>query len=88
MTRRDLMRILLASAIAESVDVERLLWVPKPLVTVPTLPLSVTDRPEYGFAFRDQTGSSIRFVQRYNVETDKLPNRRGIWVTAALQSVP
>lgn len=35
MTRRDLLRLMLASAIAESVDVERLFWTPKPIVTVP-----------------------------------------------------
>lgn len=38
MTRRDLLRLLLVSAVAEAVDVEKLLWVPKPIVTVPELP--------------------------------------------------
>lgn len=37
MNRRDLLRLLLGSAIAEAVDVERLLWVPKPIVTVPDI---------------------------------------------------
>ena len=36
MNRRDLLRLLLASAAAECVDVERLLWVPRPIITVPT----------------------------------------------------
>lgn len=35
MNRRDLLRLLLASAIAESVDVEKLLWIPKSIITVP-----------------------------------------------------
>lgn len=36
MNRRDCLRLLLASSIAEAVDVERLLWVPRPMITVPT----------------------------------------------------
>lgn len=35
MNRRDLLKLLLASVIAEAVDVEQLLWAPKPIVTVP-----------------------------------------------------
>jgi len=35
MNRRDFLRILLASAVAEAVDVEQLLWTPKPIITVP-----------------------------------------------------
>lgn len=38
MTRRDLLKFLLTTAVAEAVDVEKLLWVPKPIVTVPALP--------------------------------------------------
>lgn len=34
-TRRDLLKLLLASAVAEAVDVEKLLWTPKAIVTVP-----------------------------------------------------
>lgn len=37
-TRRDLLRILLAAPIAATVDVERLLWVPKPIIVVPAMP--------------------------------------------------
>lgn len=36
--RRTLIKLLLASAVAEAVDVERLLWTPKPIITVPALP--------------------------------------------------
>jgi hypothetical protein len=35
------MRLLLASAVAEAVDVEKLLWVPKPIVTVPARPMEL-----------------------------------------------
>lgn len=38
MTRRDLLRLLLAAPIAASLDVEKLLWVPKPIVVVPAMP--------------------------------------------------
>lgn len=37
-TRRDMLRILLAAPIAATVDVERLLWVPKPIIVVPAMP--------------------------------------------------
>jgi len=47
MTRRDLLRLLLASAMAEAVDVEQLLWVPRPIITVPAMPR----RPEYAMWF-------------------------------------
>lgn len=33
--RRGFLRLLLASPLAATVDVEKLLWVPKPLITVP-----------------------------------------------------
>jgi hypothetical protein len=42
MTRRDLLRLLLASPLAAAVDVEHLLWTPRPIVTVPALPSYVT----------------------------------------------
>ncbi len=38
LTRRDLLRMLLASPIAAAVDVEQLLWTPKPIITVPAMP--------------------------------------------------
>ncbi len=37
LVRRDLLRLLLASPIAALVDVERLLWTPRTLVTVPAV---------------------------------------------------
>lgn len=36
-TRRSLLKLLLASATAEAVDFEKLLWTPKPIITVPGL---------------------------------------------------
>lgn len=38
MTRRDLLRYLLATTLAATVDLEHLLWTPKPIITVPALP--------------------------------------------------
>ncbi len=49
MTRRDLLKILLASAVADALDVERLLWVPRPIVTVPAM----LDPTKIRFAMRD-----------------------------------
>lgn len=40
MIRRDWLKLLLAAPIAATVDVEKLLWVPKPIVTVPAMPLA------------------------------------------------
>lgn len=42
LTRRDLLRWLLAAPIAATVDVEQLLWVPKPIITVPAMPTDIT----------------------------------------------
>lgn len=42
MNRRDMLRLLLGSAAAAVVDFEKLLWVPKPIVVVPAMPLSLT----------------------------------------------
>lgn len=36
MTRRDLLKLLLASAMAEAIDFEKLLWTPKPII-VPSI---------------------------------------------------
>jgi hypothetical protein len=38
--RRTFLRMLLATPIAMELDVEKLLWVPRPMITVPALPLS------------------------------------------------
>lgn len=41
MTRRDLLKILLATPAALTLDYEKLLWVPKPIIVVPELPLGL-----------------------------------------------
>lgn len=43
--------MLLASPIAATVDVEKLLWVPKPIITVPAMPWTYggITRPQYAF---------------------------------------
>ena len=60
MNRRDLLRLLLASVIAEAVDVERLLWVPKPIVSVAAMsPLT-----PIGYAVIDISGTQY-FIPYY-----------------------
>jgi hypothetical protein len=39
MTRRDLLRALLAIPAMAALDVEQLLWVPKPIIVVPAMPM-------------------------------------------------
>lgn len=39
MTRRDLLRLMLAAPIAATLDVEKLLWIPGQMVTVPEMPI-------------------------------------------------
>lgn len=34
MNRRDLLKLLLGTTIAEAVDIDRLLWVPRPIIAV------------------------------------------------------
>lgn len=36
--RRDFLKLLLATPLAATVDVEQLLWVPKPIIVVPAMP--------------------------------------------------
>lgn len=36
--RRSFLKLLLASALAEAVDVEQLLWIPRAIITVPAYP--------------------------------------------------
>jgi hypothetical protein len=39
MDRRGFLAVLLGTAAAEAIDFERLLWIPKPIITVPAMPL-------------------------------------------------
>lgn len=38
MNRRSFLKFLLSTPLALTVDVEKLLWVPKPIITVPAMP--------------------------------------------------
>lgn len=53
MRRRDFLRLLLASPLAATVDVEQLLWTPKPIIVVPAMPRTGTigaiDRATFSF---------------------------------------
>lgn len=55
MNRRDLLRLILAAPIAAVVDVERLLWTPKPIITVPAMPYGLFN-PQADLARQYQTG--------------------------------
>lgn len=44
-TRRDFLKYLLATPLAMELDVEKLLWVPKPIITVPELPITLWGIP-------------------------------------------
>lgn len=41
MDRRSFLRLLLATPLAATVDVEALIWVPKPIIVVPAFPRGV-----------------------------------------------
>lgn len=87
MRRRDFLRLLLASPIAATLDVERLLWVPSPLVTVPAMPAALVGNrfvtPECVTAL----GFSLRFVKQYNVLADQNLTRID-WAAGPLVTVP
>lgn len=40
-SRREWLSLLLASAAAETLDLERLLWTPKAIITVPAMPIAL-----------------------------------------------
>lgn len=62
MRRRDFLKILLAApAIAATVDVEQLLWEPKPMVTVPEMPAPMRfDGHEFSFTLEEFTEEHLR----------------------------
>jgi len=42
MNRRDFLKFLLTTPIAATMDLEKLLWVPKPIIVVPAMPRALT----------------------------------------------
>ena len=63
MNRRAFLELLahgaLGAAVASTFDLEKLLWVPKPMVTVPAMPSIATDVA---------TGISIRMVKEWDIK--------------------
>jgi hypothetical protein len=62
MDRRGFLKLLLASAVAEAVDVEKLLWVPKPIITVPSNYESAIEginRATFKFWRNQQVGGAV-----------------------------
>lgn len=64
LTRRDWLRLLLAAPLAATVDVEQLLWVPKPIITVPAIPTLMFHRDAFSFVMQDI--ELQEFQRRYN----------------------
>lgn len=68
MNRRAFLQLLTTGAIgaglAESIDLERLLWTPKPIITVPAMPKAM--------------GMSVRFVREWDALLSKHVNRFGV----------
>lgn len=63
-SRRDFLKLLLAAPIAATVDVEKLLWVPTPMVTVPAMPWLVFHRDAFAFVMKDMPLDEMQ--RRYN----------------------
>jgi len=62
MNRRDFLRVLLASAVAESLDVEKLLWTPKPIITVPSFSAGVIANWKDGHGYISSPSISFTFT--------------------------
>jgi hypothetical protein len=68
--RRAFLKWMLAApAIAATVDVEQLLWMPTPMVTVPAMPTVM---------FNGHTFTSLRLVKQYDVFTDRMVSRMDV----------
>lgn len=62
-SRRGLLRALLATTAASTVDFEQLLWVPKPIITVPAMPImgQLLYTGNYDWLYRNE--AFLMFVQ-------------------------
>lgn len=61
-TRRDFLKFLLASPIAATLDVEKLLWVPTPQIVVPEITKVTIKGGIIHFTF-DGNGESLRYFE-------------------------
>jgi len=66
--RRAFLAVLLGTAAAEAIDFERLLWIPKPIITVPEMPLRYT-APLDGFWTDDLLQQLVRFSNQIADDT-------------------
>ena len=76
LSRRDWLKQLLALPIAATLDVEKLLWVPKPIVTVPALPVPwkmiVSTNAKFSFGFSGFTEADCLAKGRILFPTEKI----------------
>lgn len=66
MERRDFIRILLGTAIAEAVDVEKLLWTPRSIITVPSRVPSMSESEIVKVAMDMYFTDAVRLFERDN----------------------
>lgn len=64
MRRRDLLKYLLATPLAATLDLEQLLWVPKPIVVVPALPPIMFHKDAFSFVMNPLI---LEFQRRHNM---------------------
>jgi len=84
--RRAFLRALAASAVGMTLDPERLLWVPKPMIVVPAMPALYTGGPAtlLEWARRmDPDGKIARIVELINQSNGILDDLR--WIEAPTQ---
>jgi hypothetical protein len=85
-SRRGFLKFLLAAGVAEAaMDVERLLWVPRPIITVPAMPVLSTGemiaQAWEAYVIEDARDSSFQkywFLQNTMREAKQL--KTGVWL--------
>jgi hypothetical protein len=75
MTRRDWLRLLLAAPVAATIDFEKLLWQPRPLIVVPARYGLFNPKADIARMYAEGTGISMRLVQNWNADADQFVNR-------------
>lgn len=74
MNRRSFIKFLLSVPITTELDIEKLLWIPKPIITVPTLPVSLYGIPYHLNAFPGTWLGFERSIIPWNWKRDSSEN--------------
>lgn len=78
MNRRAFLKLLLAApAIAATVDVEQLLWTPKPMVTVPAMPTGLSFHRD-AFCFVSTDMALADYQRQYNHIISQIAENMGV----------